>query len=128
MMKTVGGDAQAQNIFVHVGGSDLCKALEARYPGIRFTRVEVTVLDDEYHQYLKTFGHKDMDSVRVRFSYVGAEDVLRAHGWNEPYGAKSYVRYKRGSRVAAASFLDGLDRVAAMTVPPLLKRLQAAGQ
>lgn len=127
-MKTVGGDAQARDILVHVEGGDLCKALEARYPGIRFTRVEVTVLDDEYHQYLKTLGHDDMDSVRVRFSYVGAQDVLRAHGWHEPYGAKSYVRYKRGTRVAAASFLNGVDRVASMIVSPLLERVRAAGQ
>ena len=116
----VGGEVQKQDcILLSERNGALCVALAARYPGVRFNRVEVCVCDDR-----ELARDLERDSVRVYFNISAPEETLRAHGLDKPTYLSSKARTKRGAvRFNWAEYADGLDRIASFAVLPLLERL-----
>lgn len=92
-----------------------CRALEARYPGIRFNRVLVE--DDS-----------NIDYFDVSFNLSGTAEALDQHGFAHPKRCMHRFRTREGWRLTYASYEDGLERIAALFIPQLLARVSKERQ
>jgi hypothetical protein len=101
-----------------------CCALEQLYPGIRFNRVTVTIFARFYFEHAP-----DQDYVEVSFNISGTMEDLERHGfWPPSSSITSPVRTSRGYRLWGASYDDGLDKLAALFIPPLLERFKRGAE
>ena len=102
--------------------SSECRALEQRYPGLRFNRIEVGIFARFAFK-----NYTDRDYIDVGFSISGTKEDLERHGfWSPSWGHP--VRTRSGYRLCRASYDDGLDKLAALFIPPLLKRFKRGAQ
>ncbi len=113
-------DAEVCHCMAYARGSSECNALEARYPGVRFNRVQIMLFC------LHDFDRKpEEDYIDIVWNISGSTEDLVRHGFANPrrvHGGRA--RTRAGWRFDWASFDDGLDRIAGLFMPAILGRFK----
>jgi hypothetical protein len=132
----IGGELAVQERWTLRSSNELCRLLSARYEGIHFVSLHISLSSDDYLE-----DYSDAEMVSVSFNLRGAAEELVRHRFAHPSwvglapslgkgrrragsdlgNAQSIEKVRGGYRLTMASYLDGLDRIAAVIVPRLIQ-------
>jgi hypothetical protein len=135
----IGGELAFRENWTLRSSDELCRLLAARYEGVHFNSLYVSLLRDD----LAESWHED-EMVSVSFNLRGAAEDLVRHRFAHPSwvslapslgkghrragselgSAQSIEKVRGGYRLTMASYHDGLDRIAAVAVPRLIQASQ----